>query len=60
MAEHNAEGLEASAQLNVIIKPKVQELHNQTLPIGQEKGVRTCKASGDPFPKIIWRKWSRK
>ena len=60
IAENNAGRLEASAQLNVIIKPKVQELQNQTFPVGKEKGVLTCKASGDPLPKIIWRKWSRK
>ena len=60
IAENNAGRLEASAQLNVIIKPKVQELQNQTFPVGKEKATLTCKASGDPLPKIIWRKWSRK
>ena len=60
IAENNAGRLEASAHLNVIIKPKVQELQNQTFPVGEAKATITCKASGDPLPKIIWRKWSSK
>lgn len=59
IAENNAGRLEASAQLKVIIKPRIQDLQNQTFPLGQDKASLTCKASGDPLPKIIWRKWSR-
>ena len=60
IAENNAGRLEASASLSVIIKPKVQQLENVTSWVGQEVTGLTCLASGDPLPKIIWRKWSRK
>ena len=60
IAENNAGRLEASAHLSVIIKPKVQQLENVTSWVGKEVTGLTCLASGDPLPKIIWRKWSRK
>lgn len=59
-AENNAGMIETTASLSVIIKPKVQELENVTTSVGTELVRLTCKASGDPLPKIIWRKWSRK
>ena len=59
-AENNAGMIQATATLAVIIKPKVQELLNKTSHVGAERASLTCKASGDPLPKIIWRKWSRK
>ena len=60
ISENNAGRLEASAQLSVIIKPKVQQLENVTTAVGKEVTSLTCLASGDPLPKIIWRKWSSK
>ena len=45
---------------DVIIKPRVQELYNKTFPVNKPDGKIVCKASGDPVPEIIWRKWSRK
>ena len=60
IAENKAGRIQSSAVLSVIIKPHIQELFNKTFPIGLEKASLTCKASGDPLPKIIWRKWSRK
>ena len=60
IAENNAGRMQSSAVLSVVIKPHVQELFNKTFPIGMERASLTCKASGDPLPKIIWRKWSRK
>ena len=60
IAENNAGRLEATAYLNVIIKPRVQRLQNQTYNMGTEGAKLTCLASGDPLPKIIWRKWSKK
>ena len=59
-AENNAGIIEATASLAVIVKPKVQELENKTSSVGSDRVSLTCKASGDPLPKIIWRKWSRK
>lgn len=60
IAENPAGRIEASTYLNVIIKPKVQELFNKTMAVGQAEGRLVCKASGDPMPEIIWRKWSSK
>ena len=59
IAENSAGRIEAPARLDVIIKPHVQELYNKTIGIGAENVTLTCKASGDPLPKIVWRKWSR-
>jgi len=59
IAENNAGRLEAAAYLKVIVRPRVQELINQTFPVGREEARLTCLASGDPLPKIVWRKWSR-
>ena len=58
IAENNAGRLESSAYLSVVIKPRVEELYNKTYGIDREGAMLTCKASGDPLPKIIWRKWS--
>ena len=44
----------------MIVKPRVQELYNKTLPVNKPDGKIVCKASGDPVPEIIWRKWSKK
>jgi len=59
IAENNAGRLESAAYLKVIVRPRVQELINQTYPVGREGAKLTCVASGDPLPKIVWRKWSR-
>lgn len=59
IAENNAGRLESQAYLKVIVLPRVQQLLNQTFPVGREEARLTCLASGDPLPKIVWRKWSR-
>jgi len=59
IAENAAGRIEAQSNLDVIIRPKVQELFNKTYPINHPEGRIVCKASGDPLPDIIWRKWSR-
>lgn len=59
IAENAAGRIEAQSYLDVVIRPKVQELYNKTLPINHPEGRLVCKASGDPLPDIIWRKWSR-
>ncbi len=38
----------------------MQELYNKTMAVGQAEGRLVCKASGDPLPEVIWRKWSQK
>ena len=60
IAENAAGRIEAESFLDVVIRPKVQELFNKTFPINHPEGRIVCKASGDPLPDIIWRKWSRK
>jgi len=60
IAENAAGRIEAQSNLDVIIRPKVQELFNKTYPINHPEGRIVCKASGDPLPDIIWRKWSKK
>lgn len=60
IAENPAGRIEAKARLDVVIKPKIQELYNKTLAVGTASGSIICKASGDPMPEIIWRKWSQK
>ncbi|XP_059086244.1 fasciclin-2-like isoform X2 [Tigriopus californicus] len=59
IAENPAGRIEAKAMLDVVIKPKIQELYNKTLSVGTNRGSIICKASGDPLPEIIWRKWSQ-
>ncbi|XP_071742789.1 fasciclin-2 isoform X4 [Lepeophtheirus salmonis] len=58
IAENSAGRIESSNFLNVIIKPKVQELYNKTFVASDPEGKIVCKASGDPMPDIFWRKWS--
>ena len=60
IAENNAGRIEAQCSLAVIIKPKVQELFNKTVQVDTRGAKLTCRASGDPIPKIVWRKWSTK
>jgi len=60
IAENAAGRIESETELDVVIRPKVQELFNKTFVTGQPTGTIVCKASGDPLPKIIWRRWSRK
>ena len=60
IAENAAGRIQAESYLDVVIRPKVQELFNKTFPINHPEGRIVCKASGDPLPDIIWRKWSRK
>ena len=60
IAENAAGRIESETDLDVIIRPKVQELYNKTFVDGEPTGKIVCKASGDPLPEIIWRRWSRK
>ena len=60
IAENDAGRIESHTELDVVIKPKVQELFNKTFVVGQPTGAIVCKASGDPLPEIVWRRWSRK
>ena len=60
IAENNAGRIETETYLDVIIKPRVQELYNKTFAVNKADGKIVCKASGDPVPEIVWRKWSKK
>ena len=60
IAENKAGRIQSSAELSVIIKPRVQELYNKTYPMGGLEATFICKARRDPLPSIVWRKWSSK
>ena len=55
IAENNAGRIESKTFLDVIIKPKVQELFNKTYAVNNPEGRIVCKASGDPLPEIIFK-----
>ena len=59
IAKNNAGEVRAEAELAVIIRPKVETLENKTWPVNTSEARLTCKATGDPLPKVVWRKLSR-
>lgn len=56
VARNSAGFAEQRMQLTVVVKPKVYELKNITIPTNGE-GILTCKAKGRPAPHITFRKW---
>lgn len=47
---------EASTLLNVLLRPRIYEFLNVTVP-QNDTAVITCKATGRPPPKITFRRW---
>ena len=47
-------------RLSVVLKPRVEGLENVTVAAGPATVSLTCTASGDPLPRITWRKWSNR
>lgn len=56
VAKNSAGFTEKKMQLNVVVKPKIYELKNITLPINDE-AMLTCKAKGRPAPMVTFRRW---
>jgi neural cell adhesion molecule len=57
IARNSAGFVEKRMDLNVIVKPKIYELWNVTVPIGADYTNLTCKAKGRPPPTITFRRW---
>ena len=56
VAKNSAGFTEKKMTLNVVVKPKIYELKNITLPINEE-AILTCKAKGRPPPSVTFRRW---
>lgn len=59
VAKNSAGITEKKMRLNVVVKPKVYEFRNLTIPIGATISNFTCKAKGRPPPAITFRRWGR-
>lgn len=56
IAKNTAGFTEQKMRLNVVVKPKIYELKNITIPTDGES-ILTCKAKGRPAPSITFRRW---
>ncbi|XP_074160338.1 neural cell adhesion molecule 1 isoform X4 [Sminthopsis crassicaudata] len=59
IAENKAGEQDASIQLKVFAKPKINYVENKTAMELEEQITLTCEASGDPIPSITWRTSTR-
>lgn len=59
LAKNSAGYVEKKTYLNVIVKPKIYELKNVTVPIGYDQTNLTCKAKGRPPPSITFRRYGQ-
>lgn len=57
IAENTVARVEATVQINVLVRPKIFELLNVTAPLGSETKI-ICKVSGRPAPRVLFRKLS--
>lgn len=57
VAKNSAGYVEKRMHLNVVVKPKIYEMKNLTIPISGEVSNFTCKAKGRPSPLITFRRW---
>lgn len=60
IAKNSAGITEKRMSLNVVVKPKIYEMKNITLPVNGEISNFTCKAKGRPAPLITFRRWGSK
>jgi neural cell adhesion molecule len=56
VAKNSAGVTEKRMFLKVVVKPKIYEMKNITIPINGES-IFTCKAKGRPAPLITFRRW---
>lgn len=59
VAKNSAGFSEKKMSLSVVVKPKVYEMKNITIPVNSE-AIFTCKAKGRPAPLITFRRWGSK
>lgn len=57
VAKNSAGFAEQKMRLNVVVKPKIYEMKNLTIPINADVSNFTCKAKGRPAPLITFRRW---
>lgn len=57
IARNSAGVDEAEMQLNVLVVPKIHELINITVGVGEDRSI-ICKATGRPPPYITFRRWA--
>lgn len=57
LARNSAGFVEKKTRLNVIVKPKIYELKNVTVPIEYDHTNLTCKAKGRPPPSVTFRRY---
>lgn len=60
IAKNSAGWVEQKTYLNVVVKPKIYEMKNLTIPINDVVSNFTCKAKGRPAPLITFRRWGSK
>lgn len=56
VAKNDAGIAEKKMRLNVVVKPKIYEMKNITIPTSGE-AVFICKAKGRPAPAVTFRRW---
>ncbi|KAJ8915925.1 hypothetical protein NQ315_015540 [Exocentrus adspersus] len=59
VAENTVGRVEATVRINVLVKPRIDELLNVTAPVGSETKI-ICKAYGRPPPAVVFRKLSNR
>lgn len=59
IAKNDAGIAEQETRINVVMKPKIYELKNITVPITQE-AMLICKSKGWPIPFVTFRRWGTK
>lgn len=57
VAKNSAGFTERKMHLTVVVKPKIYEMKNITVPVDSEFGNFICKAKGRPAPVITFRRW---
>lgn len=57
IAKNSAGVDEKEMQLDVLVVPKIHELINITVGVGEDRAI-TCKATGRPAPQVTFRRWA--
>lgn len=57
IAKNTAGVDEAEVFMNVLVVPKIHELINITVGVGEDRSI-ICKATGRPAPQVTFRRWA--